>query len=126
MQNMVLVGIGGFIGAVARYLLSGWIQNGILTFPLGTMGVNVVGSFFLGLIMYLSEYRGIFSEETRIFLTIGVLGAFTTMSTFSYESFRLLEENEMVLFGVNIMGTVFLTITAIYLGRIAAISVWGV
>jgi CrcB protein len=121
----LLIGIGGFFGAVLRYLISGWIQNGAATFPLGTLGVNFIGSFFLGLVMYLSEYRGLFNEETRVFLAIGLLGGFTTMSTFSYETFRLLELNETLLFGANILGTVFLTILAVYLGKILAVSVWG-
>jgi CrcB protein len=121
----LLIGLGGFFGAILRYLISGWIQNGAATFPLGTLGVNFIGSFFLGLVMYLSEYRGLFNEETRVFLAIGLLGGFTTMSTFSYETFRLLELNETLLFGANILGTVFLTILAVYLGKILAVSIWG-
>ena len=89
MQLLLLIGFGGFVGAVLRYLIAGWIQNGVSSFPVGTLGVNFIGSFFLGLVMYLSEIRGLFNEETRIFLTIGVLGAFTTMSTYSYETYRL-------------------------------------
>ncbi len=124
MHIVLWIGIGGFIGAVLRYLLSGLIQNSIASFPFGTMGVNVIGSFFLGFIMYASEYQGALSEETRTFLTIGILGAFTTMSTFSYESFRLFENNEFVLFGLNLAGTVSLTIAAIYLGKLAALNLW--
>lgn len=125
MNSLLLVGIGGFIGAALRYLVSRLLQNGIVSFPVGTLGVNMLGSFFLGFIMYASEYHGVFSEETRMFLTLGLLGAFTTMSTFSYESFRLLENNELLLLGVNIVGTVALTITAVYLGKIAALNLWG-
>ena len=97
MHSLLLIGIGGFIGAVLRYLMSGWVQNGLETFPLGTLAVNVMGSFVLSLVMNISEYRGLLTDETRIFLTIGVLGAFTTMSTFSYESIRLLEQKEILL-----------------------------
>lgn len=89
MYTWLIIGIGGFIGAVLRYGVGGWIQGTTTTFPVGTLGVNTLGSFFLALIMYLSEYSGFFSDQTRIFLTIGVIGAFTTMSTFSYESFRM-------------------------------------
>lgn len=125
MQLMVLIGFGGFIGAVLRYLVSGWIQNGVTSFPLGTLGVNFIGSFLLGLVMYLSEYQGFFSEEARVFMTIGVLGAFTTMSTFSYESFRLFEQNEFWLLGLNVVGTVFLTLFAVYLSKLFVFRMWG-
>ncbi|GAB7014863.1 fluoride efflux transporter CrcB [Methanogenium cariaci] len=120
MQIWLIVGIGGFIGAVSRYLASGWFQNSFTTFPVGTLGVNVLGSFLLGFVMYLSEYGGVFSEETRILLTIGVMGAFTTMSTFSYESFRMLEHNELLLFGANLLMTVTFTLLAVYVGKVCA------
>ncbi|MBN2066803.1 MAG: CrcB family protein, partial [Candidatus Thermoplasmatota archaeon] len=73
MYTYLLIGIGGFIGAIFRYTISGWIQNGLTTFPVGTLGVNFFGSLFLSLVMYLSEYKGLFTEDTRIFLTIGLL-----------------------------------------------------
>ncbi len=124
MHILLLVGIGGFIGAILRYLVSGWIQNGISYFPLGTLSVNVIGSFFLSVILYLTENKGVFSEETRIFLTIGMLGAFTTMSTFSYESFRLLEGKETLYLSINIIATILLTLFAVFLGKIFVLSVW--
>ena len=126
MHMLLLIGIGGVFGAILRYLMSGWIQNDVVAFPLGTLGVNFIGSFFLGLIMYLSEYKGIFNEDTRIFLTVGVLGAFTTMSTFSYESFKLLEQKEMLLLTINIVSTILLTFAGIYLGKFIAVDIWRV
>jgi len=120
MHILLLVGIGGFVGAIFRYLASGWIQGSIATFPVGTLGVNIAGSFLIGLVMYLSEYGGFFSEETRILLTIGVMGAFTTMSTFSYESFRMLEQNKFLLFGANVFMTVLCTVLAVYAGKLCA------
>ena len=122
MWLVLLIGMGGFVGAILRYWISGWIQNGVIVFPLGTLGVNFLGAFILSLVMYLSEFKGFFNEETRIFLSIGVLGSFTTMSTFSYESFKLLEQNEMVLFSANIVGSVVLTLLAVYLGKLIILN----
>lgn len=122
MWLVMLIGMGGFVGAISRYWISGWIQSGAIVFPLGTLGVNFLGAFLLSLVMYLSEFRGYFDEETRIFLSIGVLGSFTTMSTFSYESFKLLEQNEMVLFSANIVGSVVLTLLAVYLGKLIIVN----
>jgi CrcB protein len=122
MYLWLVIGVGGFIGAILRYAISGWIQNGLVTFPLGTLGVNFIGSFFVSLILYLSEYRGFFSEEIRIFLTIGVLGSFTTMSTFSFESFKLLEQGEFGALSLNVAGTLILTFLAVYLGKIIVVN----
>ena len=118
MPLWLLVGLGGFVGAILRYWINGWIQSGFLTFPLGTLGVNFIGSLLLALIMYASEYRGLFGEEVRIFMTIGVLGSFTTMSTFSFESMKLLEQSEHMMFVLNLIGTVSLCLLAIYLGKL--------
>ena len=116
------IGLGGFVGALLRYWISGWIQAGAVTFPLGTLAVNFFGSFLLAMVMFLSEFKGYFNEETRIFLSIGLLGSFTTMSTFSYESFKLLEQQEHLLFSVNVIGSVALTLMAIYLGKIITLN----
>ena len=122
MPLWLIIGIGSFIGGILRYWISGWVQSGALTFPLGTLVVNFIGSLVLSLIMYLSERVGLFSEEIRIFWTIGLLGSFTTMSAFSYESFRLLEQNENMLFGLNMVGTVILTLAAVYLGKLVVLN----
>ena len=118
MSLWLIVGFGGFIGAVLRYWVSGWVQSGFVAFPFGTLGVNFIGSLLLALIMYASEYRGFFGDEARVFLTIGVLGSFTTMSTFSYESIKLLEQDHYILFGLNLVGTITLCLLAVYLGKV--------
>ena len=118
MSLWLIIGLGGFIGAILRYWISGWIQSEIVTFPLGTLGVNFLGSLLLAFIMYTSEYRGFVSIETRVFLTIGVLGSFTTMSTFSFESMKLLEQNQYIFFGLNLVGTVTICLLAVYLGKV--------
>ena len=122
MPLWLIIGIGSFIGGILRYWVSGWVQSGVLTFPLGTLAVNFIGSLILSLIMYLSEHAGLFSEEIRIFWTIGLLGSFTTISTFSYESFQLLEQNETMLFGLNMVDTVILTLAAVYLGKLVVLN----
>ncbi|MEC7786233.1 MAG: fluoride efflux transporter CrcB [Nitrospinota bacterium] len=123
MSLWLLVGLGGFVGAILRYWISGWIQSGFVTFPVGTLAVNFLGSLVLSLIMYASQYRGLLGEEARIFLAIGVLGSFTTMSTFSFESMKLLEQSEHMMFGLNIVGTVCLCLLAIYLGKVLVLAV---
>ncbi len=124
MLNLLLIGLGGFVGAILRYIISGVVQKGIISFPVGTLVVNTIGSFFLSFIMYLSEYGGFFSKDIRVFLTIGLIASFTTMSTFSYESFRFLEQKEIFLFIINIVATLTLTLTAVYLGRVVALLIW--
>lgn len=121
MSLWLIIGIGGFIGSIFRYCLSGWIQGNLASFPLGTLGVNFLGSFVLSLILYVSEYKGIFEEETRIFWSIGILGSFTTMSTFSFETFKLFEEEQMMLAWLNVTGTLILTLIGIYLGKFCAL-----
>ena len=122
MSIWLLVGFGGFVGAILRYWLSSLIQSSFITFPAGTLGVNFLGSFLFALIMYASEYRGVFNEETRICLTVGLLGTFTTMSTFSYESIKLLEQSEHMMFGFNLLGNVSLCLFAVYLGKFLVVG----
>ena len=105
-----------------RYWIGGWIQSGFITFPVGTLTVNFLGSLVLSIIVYTSQYRGLLGEEARIFLTVGLLGSFTTMSTFSFESIKLLEQSEHMMFGLNVVGTVSLCLLAIYLGKILVLT----
>ena len=123
MSLWLLVGLGGFVGAVLRYWISVWIQSGFVTFPAGTLVVNFLGSVVLSIIVYTSQYRGLLGEEARIFLTVGLLGSFTTMSTFSFESIKLLEQSEHMMFGLNIVGTISLCLLGIYLGKILVLTV---
>jgi len=76
MVNLLLIGLGGFIGAILRYVISGLVQNGIISFPVGTLAVNTIGSFFLSLTMYLSEYGGFFSKDVRVFFNDRTSGIF--------------------------------------------------
>lgn len=92
MRTILLIGLGSFIGGVSRYLLSQLIQNKALSsFPYGTLTVNVIGCFLIGIIFGISERSGI-TDEWRLFLTTGLVGGFTTFSAFSYESISLMRE----------------------------------
>lgn len=93
MNRLLLVCLGSAIGGGLRYLFGGWAQRAFgSTFPLGTLGVNVVGSFLIVTIMHIGFGKGVISPELRIFLTTGVMGGLTTYSTFSYETMRFFEE----------------------------------
>ena len=126
MNPILIVALGGAIGAVTRYIIGGWVQSNYAGFPLGTIFINFTGTLTLGTIMYVSEYSAGISPDTRLFLTIGVLGAYTTMSTFGYESFRLLENGEIPRFALNFLATNILVLLGVYLGRILALKFAGV
>jgi len=94
--SALLVGSGGFIGAILRYGMSGLVQNSapLSTFPWGTLAVNLLGCLLIGLIAGLVDSRQLFTPEVRMFVLIGVLGGFTTYSTFGYEAVALLRDSE--------------------------------
>jgi CrcB protein len=103
MERVLLVGIGGFLGSVFRYGIGGLVGRARAgwTFPLETLLINVAGCLVLGLLAGLSESRGVFSISTRAFLFIGLLGGFTTFSTFGYESFQLIRDGQWQAAGVS-------------------------
>ncbi|MBI2567576.1 MAG: fluoride efflux transporter CrcB [Candidatus Schekmanbacteria bacterium] len=126
MTGIFLVGTGGFIGAVLRYLLSGLVQlaSRSVTFPYGTLAVNVIGCFVMGLLCQLADARNVLAPETRSFLLIGVLGGFTTFSTFANETLNLARDGEDLLTIANISAHIFLGVTAVWAGRALAQMVW--
>jgi CrcB protein len=93
--------VGGSLGAVLRYAVSGQVQlmSGSAEFPYGTLAVNLIGCLVIGLLSYLVETRGLFSPEIRLMVFIGVLGAFTTYSTFANESVNLLRDGRFLMAG---------------------------
>lgn len=115
-----LVGLGGFLGALARYTVSGWFLRLSGTFPWGTLAVNLLGSFGLGFLMTLAGETLLISPEVRLFLAVGFFGAFTTFSTFAYETERLLSETEWVLAAANVAGSLFLAIMGVKVGALLA------
>ncbi|MHA1495771.1 MAG: fluoride efflux transporter CrcB [Candidatus Thorarchaeota archaeon] len=119
MRELVLVGIGGFIGAILRYVLSSVIQNDGSVFPVGTLLVNFLGTLLLGMVVYSAELVSFITPEIRIFLTIGVLGAFTTMSTFGHEAFTMFEDGKTIPLVVYVIATVLLVFLGIFVARIS-------
>jgi fluoride exporter len=98
LRNAFIVGVGGFIGTVSRYLSVHLIHRYILTsFPLGTMAVNLVGCFLIGIFYGITERGGLLSDEWRIFLTIGFCGGFTTFSSFTADSLALARDGELLI-----------------------------
>jgi len=121
-----IIGAGGFVGAVLRYLVSGWVQyrSGSLIFPFGTMSVNMIGCLVIGFMTYLVESRSMFSPELRSFVLIGLLGAFTTFSTFGNETLGLIRDNRIDLAVMNAGFQVFVGVGMVWLGRILAANIW--
>ena len=118
---ILMIALGGAFGAVARYGLSGWVHSlQDTTFPLGTLVVNVLGSFLLGLSLPLFESLA-WSADLRTLVTIGFLGAFTTFSTFSYEAVVLLEGGEWARGGLYMGSSLLLGLAGI-LGGLALAS----
>ena len=120
--RLSLIGAGGFTGAVLRFLVSSWVQgrSGSLVFPFGTLTVNMIGCLLIGFLSALIEIRAMFSPETRSFVLIGLLGAFTTFSTFGNETLNLIRENRVEFALLNAGGQVFLGVFLVWLGRILA------
>jgi CrcB protein len=126
MRDVFLVGIGGFIGAVLRYVLSGAAHRMVqsVEYPVGTLAVNVIGSFLLVLLASAAELIGIFGPGFRTFVFIGLLGAFTTFSTFSYETLALLADGQYGAAVGNIVASVGLCLAAALAARSLALGIW--
>ncbi|TFH09020.1 MAG: fluoride efflux transporter CrcB [Candidatus Thorarchaeota archaeon] len=125
MRDLILVGIGGFIGAILRYALSSIIQSDGSAIPVGTLLVNFLGTFLLGMVVYSAELVSFITPDIRIFLTIGVLGAFTTMSTFGHEAFTMFEEGRTIPLLVYVIATVLLVFLGIFVAKISVNTISG-
>lgn len=125
MTKALLVGMGGFVGSIARYLLGGWVQDLTRgTFPYGTLAVNVLGCFVIGALSELAEALAFLSPEQRAFIFVGVLGGFTTFSAFGNETLNLLREADWARALANVLAHVVLAIGAVWLGRATAHWIW--
>lgn len=125
LNTLILIALGGMIGAVLRFIVGGWVGTSSDGFPTGTLAVNFTGTLILGTIMYLSEYSAGVPPEARTMLTVGVLGAYTTMSTFGYESFRLLEQGDTMRFASYLVATNGLVIAGVLVGKMVAQRLTG-
>lgn len=119
MKVLLIVGSGGFLGSISRYLVSLLVQKHIdSSFPLGTMLVNIIGCFFIGIIYALSEQSEVLSPEWRTFLAVGFCGGFTTFSSFAYENFAMLSLQDFLFSSLYIGLSLILGLIAVYLGVI--------
>ena len=126
MGRLVLISLGGGLGTAARYLLSVWLLRALgPAFPYGTLAVNVIGSFLLGVIMQAGLDTNLFSPATRAVLGTGVMGGFTTYSTFNYETLQYLQEGAWAMAGLNVAATLLVCLAAGVLGMALARAVLG-
>ncbi|CAI6145552.1 MAG: Putative fluoride ion transporter CrcB [uncultured Sulfurimonas sp.] len=119
-QSILIIGSGGFIGAVLRVYINGLISHKVPhLLPFGTLGVNLIGSFIMGCLFAYFMYTTIFSVHMKSFLTTGLLGALTTYSTFAMETFWLLEGGSILLaltnMALNVFGTILMAGSGFYL-----------
>lgn len=117
MLKYLLIAVGGAFGSVMRYVLQGWVQrwtNG--SFPTGTLAVNVAGCLIIGVLSAMFAGPVLVRPDYRIGLTVGILGGFTTFSTFGLESFNLANEGEFRLAALNVLASCGLGLAAVWFG----------
>lgn len=126
MIKLLLIGTGGFIGSILRYLLSGAAQSfsQSIAFPYGTLSVNILGCLWIGVLSELAENRGLLSPDVRAFLIVGILGGFTTFSAFGNETMALIRNGEPALALMNVGAHVVLGLGAVWLGYTLAYAIW--
>jgi len=124
--RFLFVCLGGACGTGARYLIGGWAQRALgPAFPYGTTMINLLGSFLIVIIMHLSLERGVIPADARVVLTTGVMGGFTTYSTFNYESIAFLQQGAWGMAALNIAVTVVGCLIAGGLGLLVARAIAG-
>ncbi len=127
MSKLLLVGVGGFLGAILRYAVSGLVQNlsQSIAFPYGTLVVNMTGCFFMGVCYHLVEIQVGMTAEMRLLLMVGLLGSFTTYSTFSGETLQLIQDQRLLAALLNTGTHILIGLFAVWLGRLAIITIRG-
>lgn len=118
MKHVLLVGLGGCLGSVARYGLSTLVtkQAGSV-FPWGTLAVNVIGCFAIGAVLHFVEDREALGQNARFFAAVGILGGFTTFSAFGHETLGLLDRKQFGLAAMNVLMNVCVGLAAVWAGR---------
>ena len=117
-MEILLVGVGGSLGAMARYGLSGLVHKQLGdSFPYGTLVVNLVGCLAIGCVLYLVEDRALLGPQSRLFAAVGIIGGFTTFSAFGYETLQLLRDGRFGAACLNVGCSVILGLFAVWLGR---------
>jgi len=127
MIGLVLVGVGSLIGGVLRYALSTWVHRllDITWFPYGTLAVNVLGCLAIGFLAGLAESRMAFTSTVRLFVFVGILGGFTTFSSFALETFALARDTQNLAAVANIGLQVVLGLLAVWIGHVVAHAIGG-
>lgn len=120
MGKYLMVGTGGFLGAIARFWLGGYVSTKLGTrFPYGTFIINCSGSFLIGFIITILAEKTHWSPNWRYLIPIGFIGAYTTFSTFEYETFRVIQDGELFIAFLNVALSVIVGFSAVWLGVIA-------
>lgn len=114
------IAAGGAAGSVLRYLLAGWVQKDVWPLPVGTLAVNVLGCLAIGFLATRFDMIAV-SSHVRMGVLVGLLGGFTTFSTFSWETLRLLRDGQLAYAGINVLGTVMICLLSAWAGHALAI-----
>ena len=125
-MSIFFVALGGALGSVSRYLLGTWVQSvsRSIDFPFGTLTVNLIGCFVIGFLSQLAEARGVFTSESRALVFVGVLGGFTTFSSFGNDTINLVRDGETFNALANVGANVILGLALVWLGRTVAYWIW--
>jgi len=116
-RSLILIGIGSCIGGISRYLTQQYVQKYYpSSIPLGTLSVNIIGCFLIGIIYALADRGNILSPAMRLFLATGFCGGYTTFSSFAYENISLMREGDFFYTGLYIMLSIVIGFAAVYLG----------
>ena len=125
-MSIFFVALGGALGSVSRYLLGTWVQSmsRSIDFPFGTLTVNLIGCFVIGFLSQLAEARGVFTSESRALVFVGVLGGFTTFSSFGNDTINLVRDGETFNALANVGANVILGLALVWLGCTVAYLIW--